>query len=725
MSDPPPVRFGAFELDLRTGELRKHGIRRKIQDQPFQVLQALVERPGELVTREELQRKIWPEGTFVDFDQSLNRAVNKAREALGDSAENPRYIETMARRGYRFIAPVEGPPKPVPQPTPQAPPPAPRVRPWGKIAWIAAGVLAAATVGLWLTRGRAPLPPPRLVPLTTFAGSEYYPAFSPDGTHVAFAWDGEKGGNFDIYVKMVGNVTALRLTSGPADDMLPAWSPDGRQIAFFRCPVVTACPVVHWSGWLGVHGRGGGGIYLVSPQGGPERKVSDLSTNSRPSWTPDGKYLLVAKQYDETQPETGDGALFLVPVESEGAARQILAPPRGTWYRDPAFAPDGRSLAFATCTGTELGPSCSLQVVGFEAGLVPSGKPRQITGQSGMIFGLAWMPDGSSLIYSGSIVGPDLRLWRVNVRNGKEPERVELAGAGTSYPAIDYKAGWLAFSRNLTHDNIWRLERGGKPAPFLTSSARDGNPQYSPDGRRIAFGSNRQVANTAVWVANADGTEPAQITNIRSPYSGTPRWSPDGRWLAFDAFEKGTGWDVWVVEASGSSPRRLTHGPADNAIPSWSRDGSSIYFASKRSGRFEIWRIPAGGGAAVRVTHNGGRVAFESTDGKTLYYTLSDNGAEGLYAKRLPDGEEKQVLKERVAWRGFAVFSDGVYYLHQVGLSRYEIRFYQFAGGKTTVVGEIEGSLHYGFAVSPDRKTFLFGKYSDAGADLMLSENFR
>ena len=112
MSDPAPVRFGAFELDLRTGELRKHGIRRKIQDQPFQVLQALVGRPGELVTREELQRRIWGEDTFVDFDQSLNRAVNKVREALGDSAENPRYIETLARRGYRFIAPVEGPPKP-------------------------------------------------------------------------------------------------------------------------------------------------------------------------------------------------------------------------------------------------------------------------------------------------------------------------------------------------------------------------------------------------------------------------------------------------------------------------------------------------------------------------------------------------------------------------------------------------------------------------------------
>jgi len=699
MSDPSPVRFGAFELDLRTGELRKHGIRRKIQDQPFQVLQALLERPGELVTREDLQRRIWPQGTFVDFDQSLNRAVNKVREALGDSADNPRYIETMARRGYRFIAPVEAPPKPEPKPAPSR-------KPRGKIAWITAAVLPVVGLGLWLTLERVPLPLPRVVPLTTFTGIETHPAFSPDGKHVAFTWDGEKGDNYDIYVKMVGNVTALRLTSDPAADGFPAWSPDGRQIAF-------------------VSARGGGGIYLVSPDGGPERKVSDLPTDSRPSWTADGKHLLVAKRYNQTHPEVGDGALLLVPVESEGAPRQVLAPPRGSWYRDPAFAPDGRSLAFACCTGTQDGSRCSLQVAAIQARLVPSGKPRQITEQSWLIFGLAWMPDGSSLLYAGGIMEPSPHLWRVNVRDGREPEREDLAGDGARYPAIDFKTGRLAFSRTLTHENIWRLESGGRPAPFLTSSATDGGPQYSPDGRRIAFTSNRQVANTAVWVANADGTGPAQITNISRPYSGTPRWSPDGLWLAFDAFEKGSGWDVWVAEANGSSPRQLTHGPADNAIPSWSRDGSSIYFASKRSGRFEIWRIPAGGGTAVQMTHSGGWVAFESADGKTLYYTLSEVGAEGLYAKRVPDGEEKQVLNEGVAGRGFAVFSDGVYYLHQLGLNSYEIRFHALAGGETRVVGEIEGSPGSGLAVSPDRKTFLFSKFSDAGADLMLIENFR
>jgi cholera toxin transcriptional activator len=105
------VRFGVFELDLSAGELRKNGVKLRLQGQPFQVLTLLLERSGEVVTREELQQKLWPSDTFVDFDHSLNTAINKVREALGDSASSPRYVETLARRGYRFIAPVQREPE--------------------------------------------------------------------------------------------------------------------------------------------------------------------------------------------------------------------------------------------------------------------------------------------------------------------------------------------------------------------------------------------------------------------------------------------------------------------------------------------------------------------------------------------------------------------------------------------------------------------------------------
>jgi DNA-binding winged helix-turn-helix (wHTH) protein len=235
MSRAQKLRFAAFEVDPLRGELRKHGIRIKLQEQPFKILLALLEKPGEVVTREELRQRIWGDGTFVDFDHGLSTAVNCLREALGDAAENPRYIETMARRGYRFIAAVEG-----------APLPSAAVRPKlnQRLGWATCLLLAVAGTALWVTRDRAMAPVSRVVPLTTLTGFETHPAFSPDGNQVAFTWTGEGDDNPDVYVKVVGGTSVLRLTRDPAADLLPAWSPDGRQIAFFST-------------------RGGGGIYLV------------------------------------------------------------------------------------------------------------------------------------------------------------------------------------------------------------------------------------------------------------------------------------------------------------------------------------------------------------------------------------------------------------------------------------------------------------------------------
>ncbi|MBI4892503.1 MAG: PD40 domain-containing protein [Acidobacteria bacterium] len=702
MTGPSPVRFGAFELDLHTGELRKHGIRLKLQDQPFHVLRILVERPGELVTREELQHAVWGDSTFVDFDQSLNRAINKVREALSDTADNPRYIETMARRGYRFIAPVDGVQK---SSQPMSASTGARHL-WLWIGAVAAGVLVVAGAGLWLTRDHAPQPAPRLVQLTTYPGDEAAPAFSPDGKRLVFAWNGEARDNFDVYTRIVESVTPLRLTSDPAFDGYPAWSPDGRHIAFFS-------------------DRDGGGIYLVSADGGPQRKLAALLTYSHLAWTADGKYLVVAALYRE-KPQRGDGALWLVPVEGEGTPRQFLTPPDGTWYRHPALAPHGGDLAFTSCTGAPRGPRCTLLVVHLYGSPVSAGSPRQIATTPVGITGIAWTRDSSSLVFSSGATTTSTFLWRVKVTGGKPPEKLDMFGSSTYWPAIDFTTGRLAFTRSLSSAGICRLTLGGKLESFLSSSgASDSSPQYSPDGRRIAFQSNRQVANNAVWVANADGTGSEQITNIASSHSGTPRWSPDGRSIAFDALREGGGWDIWTLAADGGSPRRVTLDKAVNAVPSWSRDGSSIYYASNRSGRFEIWRSPAGGGPAAQITRNGGYTAFESTDGKKLYYTVSERGDEGLYAKVLPDGEEKQVVKENVAFRGFAVFDDGVFYLHWRTRNIFEIRFYQFAGGNARTIADVAGNLHIGFAVSPDRKTFLFTKYTDVGSDLMLIENFR
>src|SRR5258708_602179 len=251
-SSPRIIRFSTFEVDLHTGELRQRGQKVKLEEQPLQVLAALLERPGELVTREELHRRLWPADTFVDFDHSLNAAIKRLRDALGESAETPIFVETLARRGYRFIGHVEKIPE-----TAHA-----RPRPWQRLfnrRNVILGALTAGVIALPFVFYSRPLSSkagkPTITPIVTNFGEKHSPSLSPDGQHLAFAWNGGAGPDFSIYVKLVGTEESLRLTNQASIDFNPVWSPDGRYIAFCRVQ------------------KGEPGIYIIPALGGAERRV--------------------------------------------------------------------------------------------------------------------------------------------------------------------------------------------------------------------------------------------------------------------------------------------------------------------------------------------------------------------------------------------------------------------------------------------------------------------
>ncbi|MCE5309744.1 MAG: serine/threonine-protein kinase [Acidobacteriales bacterium] len=571
-------------------------------------------------------------------------------------------------------------------------------RPHRKRRWLVAAPVPLLALAGWflLHRASAPLPPPGVVPLTSYPGSEQSPSFSPDGSQVAFSWDGEKQDNFDIYVRLVGGGTPLRLTTDPAPDMFPAWSPDGRYIAFVRR----------------------GGIYLISPLGGPERKLEEFrGTGSPPmSWSPDGKWLAVA----ETDPQGADG-IFLVPV-GRGEKRRLTSNP-GFADHSPAFSPNGHLLAYASCTNYH---SCDVNLLELDRDLLPKNRARALTDQHQHIIGIAWTADGRSVIYAA---GQDLTipyLWRVAISGTGKPERLDLTGPQSRHPAISRSGNRLAYDQGGADADIWKFEAGAPAKNFIASTLADGNPQFSPDGKKIVFASSRSGSGMEIWVCNRDGSNPVQLTDRLGRHQGSPRWSPDSRWIAFDSQGEDGRWRIYVIDAAGGQARLLTTQPFNENIPSWSRDGKWIYFRSGRSGKHEIWRTPAAGGESSQVTGDGGSVAFESWDGETLYYTKEGTGAVArLFAKSLAGGPEREVL-DAVAWRAFCVVSDGIYYVAPAERKdAYLLLFFNFATRKSQTLTRIEGQPWWGLTISPDRRTVLFSVHKPINYDLMLIENFR
>jgi eukaryotic-like serine/threonine-protein kinase len=580
-------------------------------------------------------------------------------------------------------------------------------------------VAAALMIGvsLWfyasLPAPKSSLPPMKVVPFTTFPGREDHAAFSPDGNQIAFVWDGEKGDNPDIYVKSINGERPLRLTSHSAIDRSPAWSPDGQRIAFVR----------HMP-------SGGAAIFVVSALGtSPERKLLSL-TDSRSfrttiAWSPDGKLIAFSEALTSQEPP----GIVLFSLET-GERRTLTSPP--AQFREdsqPAFSPDGKTLAFVRENTAVTGDIYVVPNTGGEPRRVTYDNARHRFG-SGILGGLDWTADGREIVFS-STRGGIPALWRVAVSGG-DPERLAAGGDNAYYPTISRQGHRLAYTQVFGSTPVYRIQvpnstaRPGLATRLIASTQTDGNPQYSPDGKRIAFNSNRS-GNPEIWVCDSEGNNPSRLTPFGKGYAGTPRWSPDGKQIAFDYIAARDA-DVYVVSIEGGVPRRITTDAADDSVPSWSNDGRWIYFASNRGGAQQVWKVPAEGGEAVQVTKHGGFTTFESADSKHLYYSKGSI-APGVWRVPVEGGEESLVLDQPGAgsWGQWALVDDGIYYINPKSKRGSAVEFFSFETHELRRIVGLEGVNEFvsGLAVSPGRRWILYTQDGPISSDIMLVENFR
>ena len=721
-SVPSALRFGVFDLDPKAGELRKKGMKVRLQGQPIGILVLLLQRPGEVVTREELQKDLWPADTFVDFEQGLNNAMKRLRAALDDAAESPHFIETLPRRGYRFIGQVER--------AEQANSSGSQTsvngqkdgiagRGWktgiavgSVILLIASGLLFSSLARHWLISLFTHQSQPQLleaVPLTALPGQEISPSFSPDGSQVAFGWDGEtNGAGFDLYVKVIGTDKPLRLTNHPATWLGVAWSPDGRNIAVHRVSTEDA------------------GIFLVPALGGPERKLA--STNNpllgRPgatiSWSPDGKQLAFA---DFSPFVSHSPQLFLLSLDT--LERKQIA--TGCEYAlEPGFSPRGDSLAYL-CIRDD--GDFSLNLLELQGGK----NQRLFDGPQG-IEGPTWTPDGERIIFSTS--SPYTRfasgeLWQITPGRTESPEKVPV-GHDVSSPVVSSSGKRLAYVQSRINGNIWRVDLDGAKvhARILVTSTREQyDPFISPDGRRVVFSSNRSGTNE-IWVCDSDGGNAQQMTSLGAGMTGTPRWSSDGNQIAFDSRAGGEA-NVYVMDANGGVPRKLETGTRMNSLPSWSHDGRWIYFASGLTHpSLTVWRVAATGGRAVQLTKTASSMPIESPDGQYVYFVRFTEGKFRLWHMR-PDGGGESMVDAMPALRsdGFEWWpsESGIYFYLDTGIKT-ELDFLDLRTSRIHRIYTFDkppDAWGGGLSVSPDGKWLLYSQIDEAARDLMLVENFR
>ena len=589
------------------------------------------------------------------------------------------------------------------------------------LAAIALTVIGSAVwVGLSLRRNDAASHTSgvaRPVPITSFPGLELHPAISPDGKFVAFTWEGEGGDNFDIYVRSIDGSFQGRLTTHAADDFAPAWSPDGLRIAFVR-DLDGAREIVVLPSFGGREQQ----LLEAAPEGAAWR-IGAWSFGL--SWTPDGKHLVFGDLTDSASAP----AIHLYSFE-DGKRRQLTRPPANLGDIHPVVSPDSRYLAFVRL---RLGPLTTgggnVYLHKLEQ-LQATGEPAPLT-FSNNAAAFDWMPDSRSVIYDGGHVEPG--LWRVGVAGGA-PELV-LPHIRAARPSVARSGIDTVYQTTLIEPSIWELPTPSSPNRqpsgdptyrAIASTFPDQDMRFSPDGTRVAF-SSRRSGHSEVWVSNRDGSQATRLTNVGIGRVGSPCFSADGRSIAFDATRPGGGWNLYLVPADGGPVKPLTSDAFNNTRPSWSIDGQWIYFASDRTGDWQIWKMPLSGGKPEQITWGGGRDPVVSWDGRRVYYAKSAPIL-GIWEVPAEGGQEVQIVFGRGRDMNFDVALNGIFMIDASAKPQATVEMYSFASRQIVPVARLPPGVRLQpayFAVSRDGRSMLYTRVDSWMSDIEMLPGVR
>ena len=566
------IRFGVFEVDLQTEELYKSGMRVKIQNQPFKVLSLLLERPGEIVSRDEMQQRLWGgDQTTVDFDHSLGTAMNKLREALGDSADNPRFIETMARRGYRFIAPIRTDAEAAaPNPflaTPfavqtqisahEGSPAAERGRRWLQIGTaVGALLLLALIVGglyLWLASGGEKFQTPLRISQVTYSGrvfpgeplQENLGAMATDGSRIYFLQI--ENGREELMQALIadGETSLLPVPSEIAAPSLGNISPDGSQLVVRNYLIPEAEQP----------------LWILPTLGGTARSFSNIQAHDA-TVMPDGKRILYANGTD----------LLIANEDGTGSKKFAALPGRAFWLR---WSPDGSELRFTLINS--LNHTTSLWEVGADGKNLRPLFPDW-SHPSSECCG-SWTADGKYYVFQSAHNGLN-NIWvlaKPTWFSGRASHPIQITNGPLSYQApITANTGHrLFFIGKDSRSMLLKFDATLKqfvPYGRMLSAAQ--LVAFSRDGASVAW---INPEDSSLWSSRADGSQRLQLTS--SPMEVfMMHWSPDGKRIVLMAREPGKVWRIYTMDSDGGNLTPVLYDARNEADPSWSADGSSIAF---------------------------------------------------------------------------------------------------------------------------------------------------